>query len=66
MEYRIRELREQKGMTQSELSRKSGVTRATIWKLETQNNEITTTLTLSRIAKALGVPVEELFYSLEV
>ena len=66
VKYRIRELRESLGMTQTELSEKSGVARATIWKLETGDDEITTTKTLSKIAEALGVPVDELFFQAKV
>ena len=61
MGYRIREIRESKGMTQAELCDKSGITRATIWKLETGDNEVTTSRTLLKIADALGVSVGELF-----
>ena len=61
MGYRIREIRESKGMTQAELCDKSGITRATIWKLETGENEVTTSRTLLKIAEALGVTVGELF-----
>ena len=61
MAYRIRELRESKGLTQSELSEKSGVTRATLWRLETGEAEESTTKTLFKIADALGVDVRELF-----
>ena len=61
MKYRIRELREAKGMTQEELSSKSNVSRATIWALECGENKITTTKTLLKIAEALGVDFEALF-----
>ena len=61
MGYRIREIRESKGMTQAELCDKSGITRATIWKLETGENEVTTSRTLLKIAEVLGVTVGELF-----
>ena len=61
MGYRIRELRESKGISQNELSEKSGVTRATLWRLETGEAEVTTTQTLTKIADALGVDVTELF-----
>ena len=61
MKYRIRELREEKGITQEELSRKSGVSRATIWALECGENKITTTKTLLNIAVALDVEMEALF-----
>lgn len=61
MKCRIRELRQKSGLTMSELSRKSQISRATIWKLETEDDVITTTRTLSKIAEALSVPVAELF-----
>ena len=61
MKYRVKEIREEKGITQLELAEKSGVTRATIWKLETGESEVTTTKTLVSIAEALGVTVGELF-----
>lgn len=66
MKYRIRELRKRSGMTQDELSKRSGISRATIWKLETREGEITTTGTLVKIADALCVPVDELFLSSRV
>ena len=61
MTFRIKEIRESKGMTQTELSEKAGVTRATIWKLETNDEEVTTSRTLAKIADALGVTIGELF-----
>lgn len=61
MGYRIREIREMRGMSQSELAEKTGITRATIWRLETGEEETTTTKTLLKIAEALGVSVGELF-----
>lgn len=66
MGYRIREIRESIGMSQVELCEKSGITRATIWKLETGDNEVTTSKTLLKIADALGVTVGELFLPREV
>ena len=59
--YRIREIRESLGMSQAELCEKTGITRTTIWKLETGEDEVTTSRTLVRIADALGVTVGELF-----
>ena len=61
MKYRIREIREEVGLTQEELSAKSGVSRATIWALERGENKVTTTKTLLNIADALGVPLDDLF-----
>jgi transcriptional regulator with XRE-family HTH domain len=61
MGYRIREIRESKGITQTELSERSGVARATIWRLESGEEEVTTSKTLLKIAEVLGVTVGELF-----
>lgn len=66
MGYRIREIRESKGMTQAELCEKTGLSRATIWKLETGENEVTTSSTLVKIATALEVSIGELFLPVEV
>lgn len=66
MGYRIKEIRERKGMSQSELCERSGITRATIWKLETGEDEVTTSKTLVKIADALGVTIGELFLQPEV
>ena len=61
MGYRIREIREKCGMTQMQLSEKSGVSRATICALESGCEKVTTTKTLSKIADAMNVTVDELF-----
>ena len=61
MKLRLRELRRSKGMTQEELSDKSGVTRTTIWKLETGEEEVSTTKTLLSLAKALDCNVGDFF-----
>lgn len=63
MGYKIRELREREGLTQEQLSRRSGVSRATIWGLESGSDKVTTTKTLNKLAIALGVEVDELFSS---
>ena len=62
MASRLRELRKEKNMTQEELSEKSGVSRAIIWRLEQDENHNATSKTLFRIAEALGVTVDSLFY----
>lgn len=56
---RIFETMKEKGITQSELSRKSGVSTSTIsdWK---NKNKMPSSNKLSAIAEALGVPVEYL------
>ncbi len=60
MRYKIRELREQRGLTQDALARMSGITRATLWGLETDDTKVTTTATLQAIAQALGVKVSDI------
>lgn len=62
MGYRIKEFREAKNMTQEELSKKSNVSRATIWALESGAERTTTTKTLLKLANALGVTVDQLFF----
>lgn len=66
MGYKIRDLRENRHMTQEELSEKSGVSRATISSLENGSSRATTTKTLMNIAKALGVTIEALFFADDV
>ena len=62
MGFRIKEYREKLGMTQEELSQKSGVSRATISALENGTERTTTTKTLSNIARALQTTVDRIFY----
>lgn len=61
MEYKIKELRERKRMSQAELSQLSGVSRATIIRIESTDNVVINTQTLERLAKALNVSVKTLF-----
>lgn len=61
MVYKIKEIREKKGVSQSELATASGVSRAIISKLETENDTTTTTDTLKKIAKALDTTVGKIF-----
>ncbi|MBP3841159.1 MAG: helix-turn-helix transcriptional regulator [Bacilli bacterium] len=63
MKNRIREFRKIKNITQDELAREIGVTRQTINAIE--NEKYSPTLLLAiKLAKYLGVPVEELFFDL--
>ena len=59
--YNIKLARERAGMSQVELSKKSGVSRVTIWALETVPDYVTTTKTLYKIAEALNTTVDALF-----
>lgn len=61
MKYRIKELREKKGMSQEELSKKASVAREIISRLETGRSDTTTTKTLEKIADALDVKVTSIF-----
>ncbi len=62
MGYKIREFREKQGMTQEELSQKSGISRAVIVSLENNDATSTTTKTLHKIAQALGVSISDIFF----
>lgn len=61
MGYRIKEVREKQGLTQTQLAKKSGVSRVTICALENGQERVTTTKTLIKIASAMNVTVDELF-----
>ncbi len=59
MELDIRRIRKEKGISQDELARKSGISRQTISNLENNPDAITTTDTLQKIAVALDVKVSD-------
>jgi transcriptional regulator with XRE-family HTH domain len=56
----IRSLREERVLTQAELSRRSGTSRSEINGLENGSRAITV-ITLESVARALGVPISTLF-----
>lgn len=59
MQNRLRELRKINGLTQDQLSRKSGVHRTSIARYETGRNGMSEK-NLIRISDALNVPVDEI------
>lgn len=61
MQYRIREYREELGMTQVELAAKSKVSRTILSGLETGTISVTSTDTVKKIADALGKRVSDIF-----
>lgn len=61
MPYKIKEARLSCHMTQEELAKKSGISRATISSLENGTAKTTTVSTLTKLASALGVFPGELF-----
>lgn len=63
MGFKIRECREEIGMTQEELSKKSGVSRTIISGLESGRIKVTSTGTLVKIADAMGRQVCDIFYT---
>lgn len=61
--YKIKEIREKKRISQTELSELSGVSRATINRIEHEEDVVVNTKTLQKIADALNVSVKYLFLS---
>lgn len=62
MKFRIKEQREEAGMTQVQLAKESNVSRTIISGLESGAITVTTTETLSKIANALGKSVSDIFF----
>lgn len=62
MNYRIKELREEKNMSQEVLSEKAGVSRTIISGLESGTIKETSTKTLRKIAIALEKNVSDIFF----
>lgn len=66
MGYKIREYREKKGFTQDELASRSGVGRVTISLIETGATKNVSSKTLLKLAKALDVKIDDLFFEASV
>ena len=62
MKNKLKEIREKQGISQEELAEKSEVSRTTISELETEKKEVTTNITLEKIANALGLKVSDIFF----
>ncbi len=63
MQFKIKEIREEKGYSQEKLSELSGVSRNLIARLETGELTSTSTNTLFKLAQALNVKVKSLFFT---
>lgn len=61
MGYKIKEIRMKKNMTQEQLAKRAGVSRAIISGLESGRTTVTSTKTISKIAKALECEVSSIF-----
>ena len=62
MGYKLKEIREEKGITQEELEKASGVSRQTISAIENNDSYQAKTGTLIALARALGTTVDKLFF----
>lgn len=63
MGYKLKEVREEKRMTQEELAAKSGISRQTIIAIETDPAYNTTFNTLVKLSEALGTTIDALFFT---
>ena len=63
MGFKIKEYRQKIGMSQQELSEKSGVSRTIISGLESGRITVTSTGTLLKIANAMNAEVGDIFYT---
>ena len=60
MALRVKELRKERGLSQEQLAQMAGVSRSQLSEIETEAKPANT-LRLNAIARALGVPVNDLF-----
>lgn len=63
MANRLKEMRYKRMLTVSGLARRSGLTRATIWKIENDKAKNVKTGTMEALAKALDMPVTKIFFT---
>jgi putative transcriptional regulator len=62
MGYRVKEIREQKNMTQEELEARSGISRQTISAIENGKANNVTVATLRALANGLETSIGDLFF----
>ena len=61
MRNNLKQLREEHGMTQTELSLKTGLSRATISKIENNEEAVINTRTMAKICEVFSKPPGEIF-----
>lgn len=61
-QFNLKQLREKRQLTQSELADKAGVSRSIVVGLETGFYSETSTATLKKLAAALNVNLKDLFF----
>lgn len=57
----VLELRKAKGLSQEELAKAAGISRATLSKVETNDEAVITTETVSKLCKALDCKPRDIF-----
>ncbi len=62
MKNRLKEIREKKGLSQEQLAEISGISRTTISDLENEKKQVTTNITLEKLANALGKKITSIFF----
>lgn len=58
---RLKEFRLESGMSQEELSEKSGISRTTLSKIENNEEATVSTRTVAKLAEVFGVKASEIF-----
>lgn len=58
---RLKAFREERGMSQEELSEKTGLSRTTISKIENNEEAVVSTKTIAKIAEVFNVAPSEIF-----
>ena len=58
---KLKKIREEKGLTITELARLSKVTRQTIYRLENEEDGVVNSKTLKALADALGIKIADFF-----
>lgn len=61
MQYKVKEKRKEKGMTQVELAEKANVARGIIVRLESKKEFSTSIITLKRLSEALDCKIDDIF-----
>lgn len=61
IQNRLKAIREEHGMTQTELAEKTGISRTTISKIENNEEAVVTTKTIAKIAAVFAVAPSEIF-----
>lgn len=63
MKNRLKEERENKGLSQEELAKKAQVSRTTISDIETEKKTVVTNKTLEKISNALNLKITDIFFT---